>query len=78
MASLQRLWAGVLASLKKSKAAYGVLFMNTKAGFLLRAEGDNPAVVATLARDGGLVKIEGLIIANALVALSGAVMAQKE
>lgn len=52
------------------------LFMNTKAGFLLRAEGDNPAVVATLARDGGLVKIEGLIIANALVALSGAVMAQ--
>ena len=53
------------------------LFMNTKAGFLLRAEGDNPAVVATLARDGGLVKIEGLVIANALVALSGAVMAQK-
>ena len=33
MASLQRLWAGVLASLKKSKAAYGVLFMNTKAIF---------------------------------------------
>ena len=33
--------------------------------------------MATLARDGGLVKIEGLIIANALVALSGAVMAQK-
>lgn len=33
MAALQRLWAGVLASLKKSKAAYGVLFMNTKAAF---------------------------------------------
>ena len=33
MAALQRLWAGVLASLKKSKAAYGVLFMNTKAVF---------------------------------------------
>lgn len=32
-ASLQRLWAGVLASLKKSKAAYGVLFMNAKALF---------------------------------------------
>ncbi len=32
-ASLQRLWAGVLASLKKAKAAYGVLFMNTKAVF---------------------------------------------
>ena len=53
------------------------LFMNTKAGFLLRAEGDNPAVVTTLARDGGLVKIEGLVIANALVSLAGAVMAQK-
>ena len=53
------------------------LFMNTKAGFLLRAVGDNPAVVATLARDGGMVKIEGLVIANAMVALSGAVMAQK-
>ena len=33
MAALQRLWAGVLASLKKSKAADGVLFMNTKAVF---------------------------------------------
>ncbi|WP_304424742.1 DNA polymerase III subunit gamma/tau [uncultured Adlercreutzia sp.] len=32
-ASLQRLWAGALATLKKAKAAYGVLFMNTKAVF---------------------------------------------
>lgn len=32
-ASLQRLWAGVLASLKRAKAAYGVLFMNTRAVF---------------------------------------------
>ena len=53
------------------------LFMNTKAGFLLRAVGDNHAVVTTLARDSGIVKIEGLAIANALVALAGAVMAQK-
>lgn len=53
------------------------LFMNTKAGFLLRAVGDNHAVVTTLARDSGTVKIEGLAIANALVALAGAVMAQK-
>ncbi|MEG1775061.1 MAG: ABC transporter permease [Clostridia bacterium] len=52
-------------------------FMKTKAGFLLRATGDNPMVVATLARDSGAVKIEGLAIANALVALAGAVMAQK-
>ena len=53
------------------------LFLKTKAGYLLRAVGDNPYVVATLAKDGGLVKIEGLSIANGLVALAGAVMAQK-
>lgn len=53
------------------------LFMNTKAGFLLRAVGDNRTVVTTLACDDGFVKIEGLMIANALVALAGAVMAQK-
>ena len=53
------------------------LFMNTKAGFLLRAVGDNRSVVTTLACDDGIVKIEGLVIANALVALAGAVMAQK-
>lgn len=52
-------------------------FMQTKAGFLLRATGDNHMVVTTLARDGGIVKIQGLAIANGLVALSGAVMAQK-
>ena len=53
------------------------IFLKTKAGYLLRAVGDNPHVVATLAKDGGLVKIQGLAIANALVALAGAVMAQK-
>lgn len=53
------------------------LFMNTKAGFLLRAVGDNRTVVTTLACDDGKVKIEGLVIANMLVALAGAVMAQK-
>ena len=53
------------------------LFMNTKAGFLLRAVGDNRTVVTTLACDDGKGKIEGLVIANMLVALAGAVMAQK-
>lgn len=53
------------------------LFMNTKAGFLLRAVGDNRTVVTTLACDNGMIKIEGLMIANALVSLAGAVMAQK-
>ena len=32
-AALQRLWQTVLASLKKAKTAYGVLFLNTKAVF---------------------------------------------
>ncbi len=32
-ASLQRLWQSVLSDVKKQKAAYGVLFMNTKATF---------------------------------------------
>ena len=51
-------------------------YLRTKAGYLLRAAGDNSSVVTTLARDVGSVKIIGLMIANALVALSGAVMAQ--
>lgn len=53
-------------------------FLKTKAGFLLRAAGDNAAVVTTLSRDQGAVKIMGLMIANALVALSGAVMCQQQ
>lgn len=54
------------------------LFLKTKAGFLLRAAGDNAAVVTTLSKDQGMVKIMGLMIANALVALSGAVMCQQQ
>ena len=52
------------------------LFMRSKRGYLLRAMGDNPMVVATLARNGGNVKIMGLMIANALVSLSGSLFAQ--
>lgn len=53
-------------------------FLKTKAGFLLRAAGDNASVVTTLSRDQGMVKIMGLMIANALVSLSGAVMCQQQ
>jgi putative tryptophan/tyrosine transport system permease protein len=52
-------------------------FMKTKAGYLLRAVGDNESVVANLAKNSGFVKVEGLAVANALAALAGAVMAQK-
>ena len=51
-------------------------FLRTRAGYLLRAVGDNPTVVTALAKDGGMVKIQGLAIANSLVALSGCVMCQ--
>lgn len=52
------------------------LFMASKRGYLLRAMGDNPMVVATLAKNGGNIKIMGLSIANALVALSGSLFCQ--
>lgn len=54
------------------------LFLKTRAGYLLRAVGDNDTVVTSLARDKGSVKIMGLMIANALVALSGAVLCQQQ
>ena len=47
------------------------LYFKTKSGLLLRAVGDNAALVTSLARDKGSVKILGLMISNALVALGG-------
>ena len=52
------------------------LFLKTRLGYLLRAEGDNECLVTTLARDGGSMKILGLSIANALVSLSGSLYCQ--
>lgn len=54
------------------------LYLKTKSGYLLRAVGDNTTLVVSLAKDSGSVKILGLVIANALVALSGSVMAQQQ
>jgi putative ABC transport system permease protein len=53
-------------------------YLKTKSGYLLRAVGDNPAVVTSLANDKGTVKIIGLVISNALVALAGSVMCQQQ
>lgn len=53
-------------------------FLSTRAGYLLRAAGDNETVVTSLARDKGNVKIAGLVLANALVALSGAILCQQQ
>lgn len=52
-------------------------YMKTKSGFLLRAVGDNETLVISLAKDKGIVKILGLAIANAFVALAGCIYAQK-
>lgn len=53
-------------------------YLKTKSGLLLRAVGNNATLVTTLAKDKGNVKLLGLIIANALVALSGAVVCQEQ
>ncbi len=48
------------------------LFLSTRRGLLLRAAGNNPAFVRTLARDPGSSRILGLAIGNALAAVAGA------
>lgn len=53
-------------------------YLKTKSGYLLRAVGDNPALVTSLAKDSGTVKILGLTISNALVSLAGCVMCQQQ
>lgn len=52
-------------------------YLKTKSGYLLRAVGDNEVLVTALAKDKGSVKIIGLAIANAFVALAGSIYAQK-
>lgn len=53
-------------------------YLNTKSGMLLRAVGDNSALVTSLAKDNGRVKILGLVLANALVALAGSIVCQEQ
>lgn len=54
------------------------LYFKTKSGLLLRAVGDNSVLVTSLAKDKGKVKILGLVIANALVALSGSIVCHEQ
>ncbi len=54
------------------------IYMNTKSGYLLRAVGDNPTLVTSLAKNSGKVKVIGLMVSNALVALSGCIMCQQQ
>lgn len=54
------------------------LYFRTKSGLLLRATGDNGTLVTTLAQNKGNMKILGVVISNALVALCGAVVCQEQ
>lgn len=54
------------------------LYLKTRSGYLLRAVGDNDALVTSLAKDKGMVKIVGLAIANGFAALAGAVYCQQK
>lgn len=54
------------------------LYFKTKSGLLLRAVGDNEVLVTSLAKDKGKVKILGLVIANALVALCGCLVCHEQ
>ena len=54
------------------------LYFKTKSGLLLRAVGDNADLVTTLGKDRGAVKIFGLMLSNALVALAGSVVCHEQ
>lgn len=51
-------------------------FLKTETGYLLIATGDNESLVRSLGENSNKYKVIGLMIANGLVALSGALMAQ--
>ena len=53
------------------------LYFRTKSGLLLRAAGDNPGLVSALAKNVGSMKLLGLMLSNALVALGGALACQE-
>lgn len=53
------------------------MYLSTKSGFLLRCAGVNESLLVTLAQNPGRVKIRGLAISNALVALSGSLACQR-
>ncbi|MBC8586886.1 ABC transporter permease [Paratissierella segnis] len=51
-------------------------FLKTEMGYLLIATGDNEALIKSLGQNSNKYKTIGLMLANGLVALSGALMAQ--
>lgn len=57
-------------------AAVFVWFMGTQFGMAIRATGDNESMVRSSSINSNLTKTVGLMLANALVALSGGLLAQ--
>ena len=53
-----------------------VLFLNTQLGLSVRATGDNENMVRSSSINGNFTKTLGLVVANAMVGLSGGVLAQ--
>ena len=54
------------------------LYFRTKSGLLLRAVGDNAALVTALGKNMGAVKILGLALSIGLVALAGGIVCQAD
>jgi putative ABC transport system permease protein len=54
------------------------LFLETEIGLSLRATGDNEQMIRSLGVNTNIMKIVGLSISNALIALSGALVAQQQ
>lgn len=54
------------------------IFLKTETGYLLIATGDNETLVKSLGENSNKYKLIGFMLANGLVALSGALMAQHQ
>ncbi|OFI07639.1 branched-chain amino acid transport system / permease component [Clostridium acetireducens DSM 10703] len=52
------------------------LFLKTGLGYILKGVGDNSQMIKSLGIEVGGIKILGLMISNALISLSGSIMAQ--
>ena len=69
---------GLMLVLAAGTAVLLALFLNTEIGTAMRAAGNNPQMARALAIDVNGMVVLGLCLANGLVALSGALMAQYE
>jgi len=71
-------WVVLVIGVIVSTLAIGLLwlFLNTEVGFAMRATGDNAQMIRSQGVNTNMMKIIGLSLSNALVALSGALVAQ--